>query len=36
MPLSDISQQNKQRADGLLSKAQMMMDEQLDDVKRMN
>ena len=27
MPLSDISLQNKQRADGLLSKAQMMLDE---------
>jgi len=36
VPLSDISLENKLRAEGLLSKAQMMLDEQLDDVKVMN
>lgn len=36
LPLSDISMENKQRQDGMLSRAQMLLDEQLDDVKQMN
>ena len=36
MPPSSISLENMQRAQGLLSKAQMQLDEQLDDVKQMN
>ena len=36
LPLSDISLENKQRQEGLLSRAQMLLDEQLDDVKQMN
>lgn len=36
VPMSDIGLENKQRAEGLLSKAQMMLDEQLDEVKQMN
>ena len=34
--MSDISRENKQQQEGILSKAQYMMDEQLDDVKAMN
>ena len=36
MPPSQLSLEQQLRAQGLLSKAQMMMDEQLDDVKKMN
>ena len=36
MPKSQLTQEEQARAQGLLSKAQMQMDEQLDDVKKMN
>lgn len=36
MPQSDLTIEQQARAKGLLSKAQMMLDEQLDDVKKMN
>ena len=36
MPLSDLSQEQQDRAVGMLSKAQMLLDEQHDDVKKMN
>ena len=33
---SSLTLEQQQRAQGMLSKAQMLMDEQLDDVKKMN
>jgi hypothetical protein len=36
LPLNDLSLEQQARAQGLLSKAQMLLDEQLDDVKKMN
>lgn len=36
MPPSSLSLEQQLRAQGLLSKAQMLLDEQLDDVKQMN
>ena len=36
VPQSDLTQEQQARAQGLLSKAQMLLDEQLDDVKKMN
>lgn len=36
MPPSDLTLEQTMRAQGLLSKAQMMIDEQHDDVKGMN
>lgn len=36
VPQSDLTIEQQARANGLLSKAQMLLDEQLDDVKKMN
>lgn len=36
LPPSDIEREQSKRADGLLAKAQMQMDEEHDDVKHMN
>lgn len=36
MPQSELTLEQQQRAQGLLSNAQMQLDEQLDDVKVMN
>lgn len=36
MSPSELTQEQQARAMGMLSKAQMLLDEQLDDVKKMN
>ena len=36
VPLSDIGLENKQREEMILARAQMLLDEQMDDVKHMN
>ena len=36
LPPSEIEIENNKRAEGLLSKAQMQLDEEHDDVKHMN